>query len=96
MRIEPTIKEVVYGKRGMLRGIEIALADECLVSGVALMFTAIDSVSALNRPITAPSTDSGVFQKWTDQYLEPMKTLGCTSKDHLFAARCGILHTYSE
>ncbi len=94
MRIEPQLDEVVNGKRGILRGIEVALNAECLVSAVALMFAAIDSLSALARPENQQRTTRRDFLDWSDRYLQPSKSLGCNSLD-LYAARCGVLHTYS-
>jgi hypothetical protein len=78
----------------MLRGIEVALEAQCLVSGVALIFAAIDSLAALTRPIGCPRTNRGVFIKWCETYLRPQDSVGCTALD-LYAARCGVLHTYS-
>ena len=92
MRVEPKLDEVVYGKRGVLRGIEVVLREQCLVSAVALMFAAIDSLAALTRPISVLDTDKPVFLAWVDDYLRPTDRLGCTSAD-LYAAR--VLHTYT-
>jgi hypothetical protein len=94
MRIEPKLYEVVNGARGVLRGIDVALEAECLVSGVALMFAALDSLAALARPVGQAGTTRADFVNWSEKYLQPSKSLGCTSLD-LYAARCGVLHTYS-
>ena len=94
MRVEPKLNEVVNGARGMLRGIQIVLEAECLVSAVALMFAAMDSLAALTRPVDATDTGRTVCTEWADKYLRPSETLGCTSTD-LYAARCGVLHTHS-
>jgi hypothetical protein len=94
MRIEPKLDEVVNGDRGMLRGIDVALQAECLVSAVGLMFAALDSLAALARPVEQPSTTRAAFLEWSEKYLRPSECLRCTSLD-LYAARCGVLHTYS-
>jgi hypothetical protein len=94
MRVDPHLDEVVNGERGMLRGIEVMLEEQCLMSAVALIFSTIDSLSALDRPVEAQSTCREVFIKWANEYLLKPNLLHCTAID-LYAARCGVLHTYS-
>jgi hypothetical protein len=94
MRIEPTLDIVVNGDRGMLRGIDVAVEASCLVSAVSLMFSTLDALAALDRPIGRASTDRSVFLKWVERYIRPAESLGCSAMD-LYAARCGVLHTYS-
>jgi hypothetical protein len=94
MRVEPELDEIVNGDRGMLRGIEVALDAQCLVSAVALIFSTVDALSALTRPVEKDDTDKSVFIEWTSRYLAPEKTVGCSATD-FYAARCGVLHTYS-
>ncbi len=93
MRIEPRLDEIVNGERGMLRGIDVCLERQCLVSAVSLLFGAIDALSALTRPTTNPDTDHDVFEAWVKRYLLPGSALDCGAED-LYAARCGVLHTY--
>ena len=94
MRIEPELDEVINGARGMLRGIDVALEAQCLVSGVGLIFATIDSLAALSRPENQESSTRRDFLTWSDRYVRPDASLGCSSVD-LYAARCGVLHTYS-
>ena len=92
MRIEPELDEVVNGPRGMLRAIEVCLAEQCLVSAVTLIFSAIDALAALTRPKDAPETDRRIFIDWVDRYIKPEEKLECNSIE-LYSARCGVLHT---
>ena len=94
MFVEPKLDEVVNGKRGMLNGIQVCLESECLVSAVSLMFSSVDALAALTRPIGQQSTNGAVFKAWVDRYIQSDKILGCTSDD-LWGARCGVLHLYS-
>lgn len=94
MRVAPELEEVVTGERGMLPGIAVALHARCLVSAVTLMFATIDALAALCRSIGQHDTTRQDFIDWSDRYLCPERTLGCSSVD-LYAARCGVLHTYS-
>ncbi|MGH7389042.1 MAG: hypothetical protein ACREM3_06225 [Candidatus Rokuibacteriota bacterium] len=94
MRIEPELDEVINGQRGILRGIELCLRHECLVAGVALIFSGIDSLAALTRPIEDANTSRSVFIKWVERFLLPESRLACSAID-FYAARCGVLHTHS-
>jgi hypothetical protein len=94
MLIDPDLNEVVYGDRGMLSGMQACLDRQCLVSAVTLMFSTIDALAALTRPLTQDETDGGTFRGWAERFLQPGTSLGVTSID-LWGARCGILHTYS-
>lgn len=94
MRVEPRLDEVLNGERGMLKGIELCLERECLVSAVTLLFSAVDALSALTRATTQGKTDSEVFKSWCDRYLQPSANIRCSATD-LYAARCGVLHLYS-
>jgi hypothetical protein len=94
MFVEPELGEVINGERGILKGIEVCLDNQCLLSGVALIFCAIDTLSALTRSVDAKWTDRSVFKQWAEQFLLPGSRISCTADD-LYAARCGVLHTQS-
>jgi hypothetical protein len=93
MLIDPNVDEVTNGERGMLKGIEACIQQQCLVSAVSLIYSTIDALSALTRPIGQINTSRKVFKDWVDQYMDVL-TVGCTSAD-IYGARCGIVHTYS-
>lgn len=58
-----------------------------------LIYSTIDILSWLNRPASKPDVTKSDFISWVDQYLLPGSTLMCSSID-LYAARCGIVHSY--
>lgn len=93
MLVEPKLDEVVNGQRGMLTGIRTCLQSECLVSAVTLMFSSLDALAALTRPIGQQSTNGAVFKEWANRFVKPESSLGCTAED-LWGARCGVLHLY--
>lgn len=93
MRNDPDLEEVVYGPRGMLSGIQAVLDAQCLVSGVSLIFSTMDAISALTRPDPSSDTNKLIFEAWVNKYLLESSSLRCSATD-LYAARCGILHTY--
>lgn len=94
MRIEPTLDEVVNGRRGILAGVTLCLDAQCLVSALALIFSGIDALAALTRPVTRNNTDRGVFIAWVERYMLPQSELGCSAAD-LYGARCGVVHNYA-
>jgi len=94
MLVEPKLDEVVNGERGMLTGIRMCLRSQCLVSAVTLMFSSLDALAALTRPVGQQSTSGLVFRAWVARYVKPESSLGCTAED-LWGARCGVLHLYS-
>lgn len=94
MLVDPNLREVVVGPRGMLPGIQACLDQQCLVSAVTLVFAAIDALAALTRPINQRETDGATFRAWATRFLNPDQRMNCTAED-LWGARCGVLHTYS-
>ena len=58
-----------------------------------LIYSTIDILSWLNRPASNPDVTKNDFISWANQYLLPGSTLMCSSID-LYAARCGIVHSY--
>jgi len=59
-----------------------------------LIYSSIDILAWLNRPVTHPDVIRSDFIFWVDKYLLPGSNLNCSSLD-LYAARCGIVHSYT-
>jgi len=95
MLVDPDLKEIVSGQRGMLRGVDACVQTQCLVSAVALIYSMIDALSALTRPIKQADTDNKVFTAWVKEYIDPENRLRCTAID-LYGARCGVVHNYGS
>jgi hypothetical protein len=76
----------------MLKGIDVCMRAQCLVSAVGLIYSTIDVVSALTRE-PGKDTSREIFLQWVRSYVEPETSLNCTAED-LYGARCGILHLY--
>jgi hypothetical protein len=94
MLVDPDLEEIINGERGIMRGIDACIHAQCLVSAVALIYSAIDNLAALTRPPNQPDTNREIFVNWVSKYLEPERTLKCSAMD-LYGARCGVLHNYS-
>jgi hypothetical protein len=69
-------------------------ANRPMFPGLILLYSSIDIISSLSRPINDQDTSGAIFKDWVDAYMLPNSGLSCTSQD-VWAARCGILHTLS-
>ena len=59
-----------------------------------LLYSSVDILSSLTRPIGADDTNGAVFQNWVKKYMLPGASIACNEKD-IWGARCGLLHTYT-
>jgi len=84
--------QTYFGKAGLQRGIELCLEHKCYLSALTLIYTAIDNLAFLDMPESQQRVTGQDFIKWTDKYLSPERSLGCTASD-LYSARCAIVHT---
>jgi hypothetical protein len=73
-------------------GIEACIEKKVTVPSLILIYSAIDTVGWLNSADEHATRTS--FIKWVDTYLLKAKPLKCTALE-LYAARCGLLHTFS-
>jgi hypothetical protein len=76
----------------LIESIEECLEKRRFLPCLTLLYTGIDVIASLERrPEEKPKT---AFIRWVDGYLLRARALPCTSTE-LYAARCGILHTFS-
>lgn len=94
MLVRAELEQIIHGKRGMLRGIDACLNQQCLVSAVTLIFAMLDALAALTRPENAVGTSSDIFKGWVRKYSNLEINLKCSAED-LWGARCGVLHLHS-
>lgn len=73
-------------------GIDACIEKKASVPALILIYSAIDTTGWLDST-EAFSTRAG-FIRWVDNYLLKAKPLKCTAID-LYAARCGLLHTFT-
>ena len=92
---DPTVDEIVYGERGMLKGIKLCTEALCLMSAITLIYSSIDALAALTIPVKNKKSKGADFEAWIDEYFLPHLAVNLLAKD-LWAARCGILHAYSR
>ncbi len=78
--------------RPLASGIEECLEKRLTQPALILIYSGIDTAGWLDSPERDATRAS--FVKWIDGYLLKAKPLTCTALD-LYAARCGLLHTFS-
>jgi hypothetical protein len=76
----------------LLETIENCLAQRRLLPALILLYSAIDIIAGLERP-EGQSTKSS-FVSWVETHMLRDNALDCTALE-LYAARCGLLHSYS-
>ncbi|MBM2811083.1 MAG: hypothetical protein HW416_1842 [Chloroflexi bacterium] len=76
----------------LLMAIEDCLEKRYILPALVLLYTGIDVIAFLERQPSEGVRSS--FTRWTEDYLLRAKPLPCTA-DELYAARCGVLHTFT-
>ncbi len=62
--------------------------------GLILLYSSIDIMASLNRDPAKSKVTRSDFVEWVNTYLLPGSKLTCSAID-LYAARCGLVHSYS-
>jgi len=73
-------------------GIEACMEKQAMIPALVLIYSAIDTTGWLDS--TERFSTRTTFMCWVDNYLLKAKPLECTAID-LYAARCGLLHTFT-
>jgi hypothetical protein len=74
--------------------IDLCLENALLMPALVLIYNGIDTFASLSRESTQEKATRKEFIEWCEKYLLPINNLKCNGLD-LYAARCGILHTYT-
>ena len=83
-----------YKLDNIIKSIEICLKEKLQISSLILLYSGIDIVAWLNRPVLKEKASRKDFIRWVDDYLLPNPNIKCRAID-LYAARCAIVHSYS-
>jgi hypothetical protein len=59
-----------------------------------LLYSSIDILASLTRPITPEDTSGPIFKSWVKKYMIGSGSLAWNEED-IWGARCGLLHTYT-
>lgn len=74
-------------------GVESCIERKLVAPALVLIYSAIDTVGWLDSD--KQYADKYDFMRWVETYLLKSKNINCKSID-LYAARCGLLHTFSS
>ena len=72
-------------------GIETCVDTQLYLCALILLYSGIDGLAALE----SGRANVSAFKKWVEDHLLPSADLQCTAND-LYAARCGVVHTFSQ
>ena len=78
-----------------LAAIDLCLANHLRMPALVLIYSGIDILAALARPIASADVTRDDFVHWCQMYLIPTGFNQCSPID-LYAARCAVVHTYSS
>lgn len=74
--------------------IQLCLSNHLRLPALVLIYCGIDFMANLSRPMDQPEQSRNDFIKWAEGYMTCESRLSVSGLD-LYAARCGILHTYT-
>ena len=78
----------------IIKSIELCLNAKLQISSLVLLYSGIDIVAWLDRPVSKERATRKDFIRWVDDYLLPNTIIKYSAID-LYAARCAIVHSYS-
>ena len=76
------------------KAIDLCLSNHLRMPALILIYSGIDIMAALGRPRDKDEATRSDFIEWCDSFMLNGSELSCTAID-LYAARCGIVHTYT-
>ena len=80
--------------RELVKAINLLQRNRLLLPSIMVSFSTIDILAGLTRPSQKVESDGQDFRAWVEKYVLPGSKLPCSAND-LWAARCGLLHTYT-
>jgi hypothetical protein len=84
-------KRIVSGTSQIVTAINLCLKANLRGPALALLYTGIDVLGSLER--NPPESGKESFIRWTERFILRNSDLPCSALD-LYAARCGLLHTF--
>lgn len=85
-------KTLIDNLVGLDDAVGLCIDGRRILPALTLIYAGLDIVASLERVPTEGTR--AAFVRWVEKYLRPEGTLGCTAME-LYAARCGVLHTFS-
>jgi len=78
-----------------MKAIDLCIENKLRTPALILVYAGIDIFAALNRPEDKEEGSRKDFKHWCEKYMLSKKQLRCSAGD-LYAARCGVVHSYSS
>jgi hypothetical protein len=91
MSTNDPLNNAVYD--GIKRGIRVCIENKCFGSAVILVYSGIDAMAFLGMPSGQVDVTGADFISWCNKYIRFCVEQELTGQE-LYAARCGMLHTY--
>jgi hypothetical protein len=79
--------------KGIRRGINVAIENNCVSSAVILILSAIDTMAYLAMPEIQEDVTRKDFVEWAEKYIRFPGREQLTGLD-LYGARCAMLHSF--
>jgi len=79
--------------KGIRRGINVTIENNCISSAVVLILSAIDTMAYLAMPETQEDVTRKDFVEWAEKYIRFPGREQLTGLD-LYGARCAMLHSF--
>jgi len=79
----------------LLASISFLLDGKFIGPALVVIYSTIDVLAWLDRPVSKADSDRSDFVQWVDRYLLPGHDFNVDAID-LYAARCSILHSYTS
>jgi len=78
----------------LMTAVDEAFKKEAPLPAFILLYSSVDILASLTRPITSDDTTGAIFKDWVTKYMIGSSSFVWTADD-IWGARCGLLHTYT-
>jgi hypothetical protein len=94
MEAEEIANELSRTLLPLVQGIQVLFKEGLLGPALVLLYSTIDTMAWLSRPVNSQKTDRNDFIRWVDEYILPNDSIPCTALE-LYKARCGVVHSHT-
>ncbi len=77
-----------------VKAVQLCLSNHLQIPALALIYCGIDFMGNISRPEQQAEQTRGDFIRWAEKHMSCVQRFGVSGLD-LYAARCGVLHTYT-
>jgi hypothetical protein len=77
-----------------VQAIDLCLSNRLQMPALVLIYSGIDFMANLSRPVEQAEQTKADFVKWAEHFMSCESRLGVSGLD-LYGARCGVVHAYT-